>query len=390
MTQQQYEKFEDEIIESNCKIINSKDQKCKKALKNSENDESLRQDVSVEIYSNEDQRKQLAEEQQQKLQQEKEEERQKRISKIVSFVFGVLPIIVMVGIFILFSLDDGIKNRVIDMFTNIKQLNFEISFYLIIYGALLIFLSFPYLIFEMSLGFTFSFPIAVFFAVFAKVIGEIVCFSLSRYVFKDLCLQFLRMNEYFIVLERAVKKYPWLVSNLLRGSILVPLFVVNFGSGIIDITFIQYIIPALLWGTLYSIFAVLCGSQLLNIKDVLANAAFPQNKTLFFFELSMVIISLVIMIAIIWKSGQMYEDIQKEIKEQMIMEKQLQSTKAMESITNINIKVNKQSSSIASSLVECADEENSKQSRIEKQKQKTFDAFQIDNKKQDSNNIKNF
>lgn len=163
------------------------------------------------------------------------------------------------------------------------------------------------MIFEMSLGFTFPVPQALFFAIAAKLLGEIVCYVISKFLLKSVFLKFLRMNDHFRVIEAAVKKFPWTVSHLLRASILVPLFVINFGSGIIDLTFGQYIIPAILWGTLYSIFSVLCGSQLVSIQEVIDNAAFPKNKMMFIFEISMLAMSLVIIVAAIWKSGRLYD-----------------------------------------------------------------------------------
>lgn len=230
-------------------------------------------------------------------------------------LFGVVPIVVMIGIFLLFSLNDSMKHRVVGVFTSMQArgIDEEIACYLLGYGALLVFLSFPYVIFEMSLGFTFPVPQAIFFAIAAKLLGEVCCYVLSRYLLKSFFLKYLRMNGHFRVIEGAVKKFPWTVSHLLRASILVPLFVINFGSGIINLTFAQYILPAIVWGALYSVFSVLCGSQLVSIQEVIENSAFPKNKMMFIFEISMIAVSLIIIVAAIWKSGKIYDEIKTEL-----------------------------------------------------------------------------
>jgi hypothetical protein len=61
-------------------------------------------------------------------------------------------------------------------------------------------------------------------------------------------------------LGKAVKKYPWQVSNILRANAILPLFLINFGSGLIEIGFLEYLTPALGWGIFYSSFVVYCGS----------------------------------------------------------------------------------------------------------------------------------
>jgi len=116
--------------------------------------------------------------------------------------------------------------------------------------------------------------------VLAKTIGEIICFALSRYALKKCCVNILKRNEYFRILTKAVQHAPFKVSFFLRFSILMPLFVINFGSGLINISFIDYIVPAVTLGTMYSAIGVYSGTQLHNLEEMIHDTM-SSNKVLF-------------------------------------------------------------------------------------------------------------
>ena len=117
-------------------------------------------------------------------------------------------------------------------------MDFKTSAFIIFIGFGLIILNFPFLVYELSVGYTFSYGLALTLAMVAKTIAEIFSYCISKYIFKNCCLQILSQNQYFKFIEKAVVKYPWQIANLLRANVLIPLFVVNFGSGIINISFI--------------------------------------------------------------------------------------------------------------------------------------------------------
>jgi uncharacterized membrane protein YdjX (TVP38/TMEM64 family) len=109
---------------------------------------------------------------------------------------------------------------------------------LVLIGVILVLISAPFLIFEMCLGYTFSFSVGLSFAIISKFIGEIICYILSKYLFSDLIRKFFENNQTYFLLQKTSQIYPWQLSNIIRANVLLPIFVINYGSGLLQINFL--------------------------------------------------------------------------------------------------------------------------------------------------------
>ncbi len=165
-----------------------------------------------------------------------------------------------------------LKLSVVDYFASLQTLDVHTVLVIGATGALLIAMSAPYTIFEMCLGYTFPYPLALLFAVLPKLLGETFCFLLSRHVLRDCCARVLAPIEKFRLLQRASLLYPWQISHIIRSNALMPLFLINFGSGLLHLSLAHFLVPALLWGTFYSAFAVYFGSQYANVQQLMSGA----------------------------------------------------------------------------------------------------------------------
>jgi uncharacterized membrane protein YdjX (TVP38/TMEM64 family) len=121
----------------------------------------------------------------------------------------------------------------VQYFVSLETLDANALLVIFAVGTILILISAPYTIFEICLGYTFSYPLALLFAVLPKLLGETLCFLFSRHVVRDCCANILAPIDKFRLLQRASLLYPWQISNIIRSNAFMPLFLINFGSGLL-------------------------------------------------------------------------------------------------------------------------------------------------------------
>ena len=71
-------------------------------------------------------------------------------------------------------------------------------------------------------------------------------------------------NKIFETIQRAIKKNPIKIIFMLK-LMMIPHMLKNYGLGVMDVTFLQFFVPAILTGTVYSAFWVNIGSKLNNV-----------------------------------------------------------------------------------------------------------------------------
>lgn len=103
----------------------------------------------------------------------------------------------MVIVMLLFQFDNSLKLAVVQYFHQLASFNGYTVLVTLAIGSALIIISAPYLLFELCLGYTFNYFIAISFSVLAKFIGESVCYGITKYLLKDYFLQIFERNEYF-------------------------------------------------------------------------------------------------------------------------------------------------------------------------------------------------
>ncbi|KRX10183.1 hypothetical protein PPERSA_02922 [Pseudocohnilembus persalinus] len=241
--------------------------------------------------------------------------------KLLQITFSVGPIIMMIIVLILFQFDDGLKLTMIQYFSSMNTLNFYTISVVLGIGIALVLISAPYLLFEMCLGYTFNYFLALAFSVFAKFLGETVCFVITKYLLKEYFLNIFQKNEFFKVLDKAVEQHPWKIQHIMRSNALMPLFIINFGSGLLKVTYIQFIFPAVLWGTVYSSISVYGGSQIHSVEELLNHHAkqspkSDSQKIVEYFEITVLILSLLLIVVVIHFSKLYFQKIRDQMKQE--------------------------------------------------------------------------
>ena len=160
------------------------------------------------------------------------------MKKIFWGLFSTVPTALMIFSLIFFQFNQSFKSYVIEYFDSFRMLSFNEVLLIILIGTVMILVNAPFLIFEMCLGYTFQYQVALSLAIVTKFIAEILCFYLSKYLIRKFLEEHFSSNETFQILLYTSKKYPWELSNLIRANAILPSFIINFGSGLLEINFI--------------------------------------------------------------------------------------------------------------------------------------------------------
>merc|ERR1719424_461274 len=130
---------------------------------------------------------------------------------------------------------------------------------------------------EIAGGFLFS-PIYGMWTVLAftgamKMIANTISVLIARMVLKEWVLKnVVAKSELLTMVSSAVKDEPWKMAFLVRGS-MVPLFVKNYGLGVMDIELLPIAVCSMIFTNFYTFQNIYMGSTLQDLKDVFAPKA---------------------------------------------------------------------------------------------------------------------
>lgn len=139
---------------------------------------------------------------------------------------------------------------------------------------------------ELAGGFLFS-PIygmwmVLVFTGTAKILANSVSVMIARHVVKDWVMtNVVAKSELLTMVRTAVKEEPWKMAFLVRGS-MVPLFVKNYGLGVMDIDLLPIAVCSMIFTNFYAFQNIYMGAACQNLKDVFAPKAAstgPQDWT---------------------------------------------------------------------------------------------------------------
>merc|ERR1712032_31213 len=78
-----------------------------------------------------------------------------------------------------------------------------------------------------------------------------------------------KKNEFLTLVSAAVKDEPWKMAFLVRGS-MVPLFVKNYGLGVMEIGYLPIACCSMIFTNFYAFQNIYMGSACQNLKEVFA------------------------------------------------------------------------------------------------------------------------
>lgn len=108
----------------------------------------------------------------------------------------------------------------------------------------------------------------------AKLAANIISVMIARYLVKDWVLRNV-VSKFSLMqmVQSAVKDEPFKMAFLVRGSML-PLFVKNYGLGVMDIGYLHIAICSLIFTPFYAFQNIYVGSSCKDLKEVFA----PKSK----------------------------------------------------------------------------------------------------------------
>lgn len=126
---------------------------------------------------------------------------------------------------------------------------------------------------EIAGGFLFNNKYGLLIYVFtgvAKLCANVVSVLLARHVFKDWVHRtIVQKSELLSMVASAVKEEPWKMAFLVRGS-MAPLFVKNYGLGVMDIGYLPNACCSLIFTNFYAAQNIYMGSTMSNLKEAFA------------------------------------------------------------------------------------------------------------------------
>jgi len=110
----------------------------------------------------------------------------------------------------------------------------------------------------------------LFFTGFAKLCANSVSVLIARFILKDWVMKnVVAKSDLLKMVSEAVKEEPWKMAFLVRGS-MAPLFVKNYGLGVMEIAFLPIAACSMIFTNFYAFQNIYMGSSLQNIKEVFA------------------------------------------------------------------------------------------------------------------------
>merc|ERR1719198_1994762 len=103
-----------------------------------------------------------------------------------------------------------------------------------------------------------------------KLVANLISVLIARHLVKDWVMKnVVAKSELLTMVANAVKEEPWKMAFLVRGS-MVPLFVKNYGLGVMDIGYLPNACCSLIFTNFYAAQNIYMGSTMSNLKEVFA------------------------------------------------------------------------------------------------------------------------
>jgi uncharacterized membrane protein YdjX (TVP38/TMEM64 family) len=116
----------------------------------------------------------------------------------------------------------------------------------------------------------------------AKIIANCISVLIARHVVKDwVNKNVVAKSELLTMVSSAVRDEPWKMVFLVRGS-MVPLFVKNYGLGVMDVGFLPIMACSMIFTNFYAFQNIYMGSACQDLKEVFSPkkaSAGPQDWT---------------------------------------------------------------------------------------------------------------
>lgn len=131
----------------------------------------------------------------------------------------------------------------------------------------------PTTLMELAGGFLFHSQYGLWVYVFTgatKLCANVVAVLIARHLVKDMVMEnVVKKSELLTMVAAAAKDEPWKMAFLVRGS-MVPLFVKNYGLGVMDIGYLPNACCSMIFTNFYAAQNLYMGSTMKNLKDVFA------------------------------------------------------------------------------------------------------------------------
>jgi uncharacterized membrane protein YdjX (TVP38/TMEM64 family) len=103
-----------------------------------------------------------------------------------------------------------------------------------------------------------------------KLVANIISVLIARHLVRDWVMRtVVAKSELLTMVSNAVKEEPWKMAFLVRGS-MVPLFVKNYGLGVMEIDYLPIACCSTIFTNFYAMQNIYMGSTLKNLEEVFA------------------------------------------------------------------------------------------------------------------------
>jgi uncharacterized membrane protein YdjX (TVP38/TMEM64 family) len=183
----------------------------------------------------------------------------------------------------------------------------------------------PTTVMEIAGGFLFANKFGFWVYVFTgctKLCANIVSVLIARFLVKDYVMKHVvEKSDLLKMVASAVKEEPWKMAFLVRGS-MVPLFVKNYGLGVMDIGYLPNACCSLIFTNFYAAQNIYLGSTMQDLKEVFApkkGDAGPRDWTATAKTLMPVVFNVLLVFVLVKALKQQFkkqrESLEKNLKE---------------------------------------------------------------------------
>lgn len=168
--------------------------------------------------------------------------------------------------------------------------------------AFLMFMVPGFSIFVVSLGYVAeSYLKSVLILLPSSILVMIAVYLISKHLFREKVKSLLSQKWYFQCYYEESKAHPWRVSIFLR-VLLIPITYKNYLIPLMEISFVPYIVPAVIFNFVYSSCYIFIGQAIGNIQDLInGKISIKEDKYIYYlaFLLTMVLSSVAIIISMV-------------------------------------------------------------------------------------------
>lgn len=113
----------------------------------------------------------------------------------------------------------------------------------------------------------------------SKLIANSISVLIARFVVKEWVMKnVVAKSDLLTMVSQAVKEEPWKMAFLVRGS-MVPLFVKNYGFGVMDIGYLPNACCSMIFTNFYACQNIYMGSAMQDLKEVFAPKSAASGPT---------------------------------------------------------------------------------------------------------------